>query len=269
MIRRLTVNALFLLAVSSGFAHQGLDQQIAEVSSWIKDEPGNARLYLRRGELHRIHGERELALRDYSRAQALDPHLSAVDLARGRLYFEAGRYRDARKALDRLVRQEPQSFETAVLRARVFSALRATDEAMAEWEIADSLNETPTPEFFIEWSKAVPDLDRAIAVLDRGISLLGPLVTLELAAIDLELCRQNYDAGLERLDLAAKQSPRKEVWLTRRGEILQIANRESEACRAFEEASRSLKALPDARRRTRAMFELEQRIAAGLKSCGR
>ena len=44
-----------------------------------------------------------------------------------------------------------------------------------------------------------PKLAQAIAGLDEGIQKLGPLVTLTLAAIDLEVARANYDAALQRL----------------------------------------------------------------------
>lgn len=267
MIRTLAAIALLVLAGSPSFGHEGTDAQIAEVSRRIAGEPENARLYLQRGELYRIHGDRAHALEDYSSAEKLDRDLSAVDLGRARIYFEDQRYWEAKRFLDRLVRNEPENAEGAILRARSLAKLGSIAAAVREWERAHRLTQNPTPEFYLEWSRVVGDDGRAIAVLDAGIARLGPVVTLELAAVDLELRRQNHDAALQRIALLAKQSPRKESWLARRGEILLAASRKAEACRAFDEAMRSLEALPDSRRQTRAMSYLQQRIATGLSTC--
>ena len=95
--------------------------------------------------------------------------------------------------------------------------------------------------------------------LDEGINKLGPLVTLELAAIDLELRRDNYDAALARLDVITAQSERKEMWLVRRGEILSAAGRSEEAREAFNAALTAIDSLPPARRQSKAITALQLR----------
>ena len=102
--------------------------------------------------------------------------------------------------------------------------------------------------------------------MDDGIERLGPLVTIQLHAIDLELKRKQFDAALARLEKIAAQSPRKETWLARRGEILLQAGRREEARAAYEQALKALDTLPPGRRNVPAMNELERRIKAALEA---
>src|SRR5678810_237149 len=72
-------------------AHEGLHEQIAAITAKIKRDPKNASLYLQRGELQRLHRDWSRAAADYDRAAGLQPSLKIVDLARGKMLFEAGR----------------------------------------------------------------------------------------------------------------------------------------------------------------------------------
>ena len=94
---------------------------------------------------------------------------------------------------------------------------------------------------------------------------MGPLITLQLYAIDLEAKQKSYDAALARLDKVAAASPRKETWLARKGEILQLAGRPEQAADAFQAALKAIAQLPDTRRYVPAMQELEKRIQAVLR----
>ena len=127
----------------------------------------------------------------------------------------------------------------------------------------------PEPELYLERAQVLGEDKRyvheALRGLDEGIKRLGPLVTLELAAIEIELRRKNYDAALTRLDLIAAQSERKEMWLVRRGEILKAAGRNEEAHVAFNAALVAIESLPSARRQSRAITALELRARSALK----
>jgi predicted negative regulator of RcsB-dependent stress response len=101
--------------------------------------------------------------------------------------------------------------------------------------------------------------------LDEGINRLGPVVTLQLAAIDLEVGRKNYEAALTRLNQIAAQSERKEAWLVRRGDILKLAGRDDEARAAFNAALLAIESLPPAHRQSRSVTALELRARLALK----
>ncbi len=83
---------------------------------------------------------------------------------------------------------------------------------------------------------AADRIDETLATLDEGSRRLGSVVTLELAATELEVSRARYDAALTRMDRLAATAPRKEQWLLQRREILERAGRPAEAREAFAAA---------------------------------
>ena len=250
-------------------SHEGLHEQIVAITARIKRDPKNASLYLQRGELHRHHRNWTRAAADYDRAARLQPSLTIVDLARGKMLFESLRYKQAKFVLDRFLRQQPNHVEGLITRARVLARIGDRVQANRDFTQAIALAPTPEPELYLERAQALAGdghrIDEALRGLDEAINRLGPLVTLQLLVIDLELRRKNYDGALTRLDLIAAQSERKETWLVRRGEILKSAGRVEEALAAFKAALVAIEALPPNHRQNRAVTTLELRARSGLK----
>jgi predicted Zn-dependent protease len=251
-------------------AHGDLHEQIRQVSEQIAKDPKNAELYLKRGELHRAHQEWDQAQADYDRASSLDPALFVIDFTRGRMFLEAGWPWSAKVSLDRFLRRQTNHVEALTARARALVKLQLRLEAVRDYTAAIKAASTGRPELYIERAQALAaegeaHFAEALRGLDEGLQKMGPLVTLQLYAIDVELKRKNVDAALERLDKIAAQSPRKETWLARRGEILQQAGRKEEADKAYRSALQAMATLPPARRNVPAMVELEKRIRAALE----
>ena len=250
-------------------AHEGLHEQIVAITAKIKRDPGNSSLYLQRGELHRLHRDWRLASLDYDRAQRLQPGLTIIHLARGKMLFESSRYKQARMVLDQFLRQEPDQLDGLVTRGRVLVKIGVPAEAAKDFTRAIAIAQPPEPELYLERAQILSvetrDFDSALRGLDEGINRLGPLVTLELAAIKLELRRKDYASALTRLDLVMAQSERKESWLIQRGEILKAAGRNDEAREAFSAALLAIEALPPERRQNRATLALQLRARSGLK----
>src|SRR5690349_1916537 len=91
----------YLLEPVQAFAHEGLYEQIAEVTAQIKLYPNDASLYLKRGELYRLHRNWQRAIADYRQVNRLAPELDVLGFALGRLFFEAGQFKQANKWLNR------------------------------------------------------------------------------------------------------------------------------------------------------------------------
>ncbi len=269
IINILVIGACVALLSVPVRAHEGLHEQIVAITAKIKRDPKNASLYLQRGELHRHHREWSRAAADYDRAARLQPSLIVVDLARGKMLFESRRFQQARSLLDRFLRHQPESIEGWVTRARVLAAIGARLEATRNFTQALALTTTPEPDLYLERAQVLAidkqHLEEALSGLDEGIKRVGPVVTLQLAAIDLELRRKHYDGALSRLDMITTQSERKEMWLVRRGEILRSAGRIEEARATFKSALVVIEGLPPGRRHTRAITALELRARSGLK----
>ena len=267
----LRVALCLTLLASFAHAHEGLHEQIAAITAKIKRDPKNASLYLQRGELHRLHRDWSRAAADYDRAARLRPDLNVVDLARGKMFFDSGRLRRAKFSLDRFLTQQPDHYEGLITRAHVLAKIGAHDEAISDFTRALAQSSAnPEPELYLERARVTAEdanrIDEALSGLDEGIKKLGPLVTLQLAAIELELRRHNYDAALVRLDSVTSQSERKEAWLVRRGEILKLAGREEEARAAFSAALIAIDSLPPEHRQNKAVTMLQLRARRALQS---
>ena len=263
-------SVLVCLSLLSSFAlaHEGLHEQITATTAKIKRDPKNASLYLQRGELHRLHRDWSRADADYDRAARLRPDLKIVDLARGKMLFESGRFKRAKFTLDRFLSQQPDHYEGLLTRARVLARLGLGRDSITDFTEALAKSTVVDPDLYIERAQVTAEvekqIDEALSGLDEGIRRLGPLVTLQLAAIDLALRRNNYDSALARLDQIASQSERKEAWLVRRGEILKLAGRQEEARAAFNAALVAIESLPPERRRSRTITALQLRARSAL-----
>ena len=262
--------AVLLVTPIRLLAHGDLHEQIAQVTKEIAKDPKNAELYLKRGELHRAHQEWDEAQADYDRAITLDPGLFVIDFTRGRMFLEAGWPHSAKVSLDRFLRRQTNHVEALTARARALMKLQQHLEAARDYTAALRHAATGRPELYIERAQALASegdahFDEALRGLDEGMRQMGAIVTLQLYAIDVELKRKKFDAALERLEKIAAQSPRKETWLARRGEILQQAGRKDEARQAYESALQAIGTLPPARRNVPAMVELERRIKAAME----
>ncbi len=252
-------------------AHPGLDEQIASVNAQIAEHPEDAALYLKRGELHRIHRDWPAAQADLIKAMTLQPDLTVAELCLGRMKLDAGAPAEAKPYLDRYLAKRPNDAEALALRGSALEALgqhlRAAEDLT---QCIATPGHDPRPEYYLDRARALQAagpqyLAQAIQGLDEGRARLGDPVTLQLLALDLELERKNFDGALRRVDELAHASARQEPWLIRRGTILEAAGRPGEAREAYTRAIAAIEALPGARRGTRAVASLESEARAALQ----
>ena len=247
------------------FAHGDLHDQIDGVSDRLAHDPNNAALLLRRAELYRLHGEWENALKDVDRVSQVDPKPGRSDLLRAKILVDAGQLQAARTALNQFLERQPNHVDGLITRALLLVKLGSGSLAAQDYSRAIAASPRPEPDYYLKRAEALrratpPQLGEALAGLDEGIRKLGPLVTLELAAIDVEVALRNYDRALTRLDTARRTSARQESWLVRRAEILAAAGRIAEADKAYGEALKAIVSLPPHLRKTEATRQLETRV---------
>ena len=248
-------------------AHDSVTQQIARVTAELKNDPGNARLLLRRGELRRMNREWREALADLDRAADRDPALTRVHLVRAHVLLDASRPSDAVAAASQFLVTEGGDPDALTVRARALVRLRRFDAAAADFTRA--LARAPLPEIYIERARAqsdvgVPGQARALAGLDEGLARLGPIVALEIEALDLETRLGRVDAALRRIDRLAAGASRQETWLARRGAVLARAGRTDDARASYQAALEAADRLPAWTRQTRATQQLIASIRAEL-----
>lgn len=230
-------------------AHGDLHEQIVAVTTEIEKQPGSAALFLKRAELHRLHGDAAAATDDYDVAAALDRSLSAVHLGRGQLHLAEGRGTAARGEVDLFLKANPDHAFGYLVRAQAKALENQHLSAAEDYAHAIRLSPTPEPEHFLAQAKSLvaagPEhLPAALAVLDNGMTKLGPAVTLGLQAVEWEVRLGQYDEALARLEKMGKSAPRQEFWLERQGDVLRLATRHAEADARFESALKALHSQP-------------------------
>jgi tetratricopeptide (TPR) repeat protein len=256
---------ILLATAPQAAGHGEVHGQVRAVSAQIRSAPKDYRLYLKRGELHRMLGHWELGLADFDRAARLNPGAASIDLSRGRLLLEAGRLKQAKAALDLLLAVEPDHGEGLLTRARVLGRLGASAEAARDYAFAVTRLARPDPEHYRELAESLLALgpgqeEKALSALKQGIERLGPAATLELQAVDLEVRIGQFDSALARIDRLASHVSRKDTWLARKAEILSQAGRHEEARAACFAALKEIEALSPERRHTRVTEELSKRL---------
>ncbi len=250
------------------WAHGDLHEVIENVSRQIAAAPGEAELYLRRGELFRAHQDWAAAAADYDRAAALVPELAAVDLARGEMLAQAGSPAEAKEVLDRFLLRKLASSAGFATRGRTLAALGEWHAAAEDFARAIETASEPDPGLFLEQAHAWRSAGQpggAVRALGAGIVRLGPLVTLMQPAIDLEVEAGSFDAALRRVETMLALAPRKERWLFQRGEIMERAGRRSEAAEAFRAAMAACERVPIERRTVAAAVEFEHKLRAAVE----
>jgi tetratricopeptide (TPR) repeat protein len=263
---------LAILAATPVLGHQGLHDQIEDLTARIAEDPRNPALYLKRGELQRTHQDWDAAMADFERVRHLDPYLAEVDLAIGRLGLESGDAEGAQKSLDRFLIRRPDDTRALALRGWARAALGDRAGGAADFSRALALTPEgalPPPSLYLERARLLAaagsgHLDEALGGLEEGLERLGSPVTLEVAALDLEERLGRTDAALARLDRLVASSAQPAWWLVRKGEILEQAERFEEARIAFRSAAEALERLPLARRRATAFAELGEQVRASL-----
>src|SRR5262245_48300864 len=125
-----------LVAPRLALAHATIDSQLEEVTQLIAKNPGDARLFLRRGELHRVHTDWSAAEADYRTARQIDPGLAEVDFCLGRMFLEKGQPEKALPELDKFLARKPEEAECLTLRARALALLGRTNEAVKDYRRA-------------------------------------------------------------------------------------------------------------------------------------
>lgn len=251
-------------------AHGDLHDRIQSVTKAIREKPADAGLYLERGQLHGFHGEWDAALSDFAQATRLDPHLITVELCKGQMFFDAGRYEEAKNSLSIFLIAEPHHPGALATRARCLCKLDQPILAAEDYSKAIAETTEPKPEYYIERAEALAStkagrIGDAISGLDQGLREMGPIFTLQSHALELEIQARRYDDALRRADQIAATSKRKERWIAKQAEILELAGRPKEAYAAYSRAFQFFEALPAPRKKEPAMVALGEHLRRVLR----
>ena len=263
-----------LLTSPLSHAHGTFHDRIKHVNQQIKDDPLNPGLYLNRAGIYRNHGDWDAALADIDHASQLDPDRPDVDYFRGQVFLRANNPQKAEAALRRFLESAPHHTAARVARAQALAKLNRYMEAAEDYRDALEYALVPIPEYYLEYARVLVSAGagyrkEAIRVLDEGVARLGLIITLELAAIELEVEQGLFDEALARLERAARRLPRQEAWLMRRGGILERAGRTKEARASFQQVLIEISKLSSQRQKTSAMTQMKLQASEAIERLAR
>ena len=247
-------------------AHEEILVQIAKIDERLAQGESSADLYLKRGELYRLHEEFARAFADYDQAESIDPQVEGLALERAAAFLETAEPAKALPILDKVLQGTPQHAPALTLRARGKAALGFPAEAAADLTKAIAATAEPRPDQYVERAQIQLSLpeggpEAALAGLEEGIAHFGAAgLTLHEFALQIELDLGRQDAAAARAAKIVASQPANLRWHLRHAEILADLGRGGEAKAAAAEALERIEALPPARRRSAAMAEMEAKF---------
>jgi manganese oxidase len=258
------VFAFFFGSLPAAQAEDDIAEAMESVNREIAANPKDGRLLVKRSRLYGLARKYDQALADLDQANRLTP-LPEIDRERALVYLSAGWYETGVEHASRHLEKFPQDAEAYMTRARMRVKLGQRAEAGADFAASFQHTQNLPLELYLERASALTTedgayLNEALATLEQGIKRLGPIVTLETAALEVELQQKNYTAALKRVDGIVERMSRKDFWLTRRGDILVQAGRMKEAREAYQKALDAIAKLPPAQRTRPATREMEEQI---------
>ncbi len=268
----LTLNLVVILTsvmilIPDVYSHPVTSELNTLLTDKIGKDPTNSLLYLKRGEVLRHSGQWDKALLDFERASQYSSNLNQIFLVKGLLFQEAGWPYMAEFFLRRYLTTTPNHPKALLFLARSLSAQGRNIEAVDTYTEFLNSNPNQKPDYFVERAKVQVALERyddAVMDLDEALSLLGPITPLNKMALEVQIKNKSYKAALVRLNNLINSSLQGELWLMRRGEVLEMMGNIKEAKRSYEEALISIDKRPAHRRKVPALVELKEKIEYSL-----
>jgi len=218
-----TVLAFLLALPPAVSSHQEIQAQIDALDLRLMQQPGDAGLLMKRGDLYRRHGDFPAAERDFLAAEQAQPVAEDLAFFRGRLQLDAGQPATAEQSFSRYLNDHPSQVKALILRAEARLDLRQPLAAAADYSRAIFLSESPAPELYRNNALSLvaagePQWPAARAVIDSGltrfaleVSLLGLAVDIALAQDDLEGARMYFSRVPEAIRSLPQWTARSEL----------------------------------------------------------
>jgi len=264
------LNLLFMLACPrTAQGHADLLAFISRLTEQISTNQNNVEALIQRADLYRLHANWTEAQNDYAAAGKLAPGSTSLLLGQAQLHVDMGEDSAARAAYGAVLSRDPTNAAALFGRAPVLARLGERKAAIADYSRGLALAAFPQPGDFLERASLQATefgTEEAIKGLDEGLARLGWMVTLQKAAIELELKRHRTDEALVRLETIIGRSNRKETWLAWKGEILLAAGKTDQAQDVLSAALQAIDGLPPRMRTSPGMTELRAKVERLLAS---
>jgi len=209
------------MLVSPAWGHPELLAQIELLDTEIQQQPGNAELLIRRGDLYRREQDYSAAQRDFAAARELQPGHSEIDFFQGRLQLERGDFVAADLQLSRYLVAHPEHASAWTLRGETRLAQGLPVEAAQDYAQAIAHSDAPSPSLYRQQVLALVAAGEeyykpARKIADAGLDRFPGEMSLLGLATDIALAEDEPGAAalyMQRLPASIKKLP---AWQTRR-----------------------------------------------------
>jgi tetratricopeptide (TPR) repeat protein len=263
---------LLALVMPLVLLHEGLHEQIQKINLRIEQQPGDARLYLKRAELYRLHHDWKLAQSDLDQVAHLAPGLAEQRLERALLLQQLGHHADALLQIESYLELHPLHTRALATKAQLLFLLNRYEASAQAFEACIVQLKNPQPDHYFDWARALEACkergpERALLSIEIGLERLGACMPLELLAVEFESKLHRPEAALKRLDRISEGIKRQESWLIRRGDVLWDNQQIEQARLEYQAALLAIHKLRPRTRGTRAVEKLrlhaQQRLETG------
>ena len=243
-------------------AHGDLSEQIKHVSKKIEKDPDNAKLYLKRGQLHAQHKEFVKAKSDYVQARQLDQQLLVTDHLLAQLFAAYLLTDSALVYVNAFLEHNPNHSKALITRAGVYQQLGDFESCQKDFSHALSNLKTPHPKHYLAISRAVlmgdsSNVSEAIEWLKKGEAAFGFDIVLKSEELDLYIKSGQLKNAIRTVDTIIKQFNRKEKWLFKKATVYEKAGKMELAKKEYEATLMAIQQLPKRLQKTAKMLELE------------
>lgn len=250
-------------------AHGSIHEKIAHISKKIQKNPNKPELYLKRSTYYRIDQDFDLAYKDLLHVQMNHPEVELVDFHLANLFSEFKFPQTALLYINRFLEKKPENTDALIIRASIFIQLKKEEAAVRDFTKAIHLQIKPKPDYYVEIARAVirgdsANFGEAVRWLEEGETVFGFNIVLSTEKIDILEGGRQFDAAILQINQVISQLPRHEKWLFRKAGLLEKAERPAEAYENYQKAEKAIQQLPKSRRASRAVMEMEGKIAIRL-----
>ncbi len=260
----IALGVVLTCTLATGFGHGDLQEAIDAVSKVIAQSPGDAELYLRRGELHRMHEEWAAAEADYAQARTIQPEMEVTTFGLAQMRLAQGREKDGLKLLDDFLAKRPMHPEARALRAGVLE--KRGDWKKADGDLVAAAASSPEPHYATARAQLLERHGQAGAAarcLDEASAARGGVPVLDQEALEIEERAGLTEAALRRVEGFIARESRADIWLARKAQILEKAGRAPEARDAWQSAAAAFEKVPADHRASKANRKLAGEIETG------
>jgi tetratricopeptide (TPR) repeat protein len=148
-------------------------QDEAELLPFIQPFPHTEQYWMLRGLVHRVHGDIECAILDYSKAVAINPQCALAYVGRGTAYAEQYRYTEALAEYNYVIQLNPMVAQAYINRGIIFTRQGHYTEALEDFSFALQLNPNNTVVYLNKGALHVElrQYEEALAAYEQTIRL--------------------------------------------------------------------------------------------------